>query len=129
MSSILVIEDDEAVRILYKRLFALEHYDIHVAADGTEGLRLAREVKPNLILLDILMPDMDGVDVLQKLKSDPETKNCIVLMMTNIGEESIIAESIGLGAAGYIVKAHCSPEQLLQEVATKIGTVPGNPLQ
>jgi CheY-like chemotaxis protein len=129
MSSILVIEDDETVRMLYKRLFTYEKYEVHLASDGSDGLKLAQEVIPNLILLDILMPEMDGIEVLKQLKTDEKTRDITVLMLTNLGEESMIAQSVALGAAGYIVKAQYSPDQLLEEVKAKIEASHANPPQ
>lgn len=116
MGKILIVEDDPYVRKLYQRLFSFEKFDIEMASNGEEGLVKAKSYKPDLILLDIMMPVLNGIDVLKKLKTDVETKDMIVIMLTNLGDEQTITMATKLGADGFIVKSNTEPEQLLKTV-------------
>ena len=116
MSKILIIEDDPYVLRFYGRLFALGSYEVEMAASGKEGLQKAREQKPNLILLDIMMPEMDGFAVLHELKKDPDTKDCEVIMLTNLSDNDAYRKAVQLGANGFLIKIETPPEKLIEEV-------------
>jgi CheY-like chemotaxis protein len=116
MAKILIIEDDPYVRRFYDRLFHLNGYDAELAEGGLQGLAKAKELKPTLILLDIMMPTMDGFQVLEKLKSDPETKDIAVVMLTNLGSSESTKKAVQLGASGFIIKSDTPPEELLRMV-------------
>ncbi len=113
---LLVVEDDPYVRRIYQRLFTRTNYAVEEAADGTDGLRLAQEKHPDLVLLDLMLPGISGIDVLKKLKEQDATKDIPVLILSNIGEEEIRETAMKLGAAGYMVKIEFSPEQVLEEI-------------
>lgn len=115
MAKILIIEDDPYVRRAYQKLFA-DKYDLEMAFNGEIGLDQARTSMPTLILLDINMPRMNGLEVLKALKADEQTKNIPIVMLTNIQEEDIIKSAIQLGAAGYIAKSEFTPEQVMEEI-------------
>jgi|SRR6185369_5835248 len=114
---ILLIEDDPYVQRMYKRMFGHEHYELVFASDGKEGLELAQRIKPNLILLDILMPGMSGLEVLEKLKMSHETQPIPVLILSNLAGEDTIEDAKRLGAEEYMVKADFSPQQVVDEVS------------
>ncbi|OGK11520.1 hypothetical protein A2954_03330 [Candidatus Roizmanbacteria bacterium RIFCSPLOWO2_01_FULL_37_12] len=116
MSKILIIEDDPYVRKLYERIFSFQKHEVSIAADGPEGLELARTFKPTIILLDVMMPRMNGLEVLKKLKEDPATSSIHVLMLTNFGEESIIKQAMASGAEGVLIKSDFPPDKLIVEV-------------
>ncbi|OGC98044.1 hypothetical protein A2634_02660 [Candidatus Amesbacteria bacterium RIFCSPHIGHO2_01_FULL_48_32] len=116
LRSILIIEDDPYVRRFYQRLFTLYDYHIDIAEDGPTGLAKAKENKPRLILLDILMPKMSGLDVLKALKADPETKNIEVIMLTNVSSDETIKAAASLGAGGFLIKSNTSEQELLAEI-------------
>lgn len=116
MAKILIIEDDPYVLRFYGRLFAIGKYQVEMASGGRDGLAKAKTGKPDLILLDIMMPDMDGFAVLRELKSDPETKDIDVLMLTNLSDTDSYKTAISFGANGYLVKVNNPPEKLLAEV-------------
>lgn len=116
MQKILIIEDDPYVRRFYGRLFSFEKYQVEMAANGEEGIELAKKNKPDLILLDIMMPVMNGMEVLAKLVGDPETKDCPVVMLTVLGDEETIQKAKDLGAKGYIVKSDAEPKDLLAKI-------------
>jgi DNA-binding response OmpR family regulator len=113
---ILIIEDDYFIRELYERQLKKRGYDVISAADGAEGLVKAAEVTPSLILLDIMLPKLNGLDLLGTLKAKPETKDIPVVLLTNLGQESVIKEGFKLGAKGYLIKSAYTPEQIMSEV-------------
>ena len=120
MAKILIIEDDPYVLKFYGRLFALGKYEVDMAGSGKEGIAKAKANKPNLILLDIMMPEMDGFVVLKELKEDPETKDCEVIMLTNLSDTESFKKAIDMGANGYLVKVNNPPEKLIEEVEKHI---------
>jgi len=89
---ILIIEDDFFIRELYERQFTKEGYNIVSSEDGPNGLLLSSQENPDLILLDIMLPKLNGLDLLRTLKSKEETKNIPVILLTNLGQESVIKE-------------------------------------
>lgn len=118
--ALLIIEDDPYVRRMYQRLFDLNGYDVKMAEDGAQGIEMAKALKPVMILLDIMMPGMDGLQVLEKLKADPETKDIIIVMLTNLGEEKAIKKATALGASDFIIKSNFTPEQVKNKVQTHL---------
>ena len=115
MAKVLVVDDEDSVREIYKREFTNNGLDVVTAADGEEGLLKAGEEIPDLILLDIMLPKMSGIDVLKALKENPLTKSIPTLLLTNLGEESIIKEGFELGADGYLLKVSYTPAQVVEE--------------
>ncbi len=115
---ILIVEDDPSVQRLYHDAFSLHGYDVENAGDGEEGIIKAREVKPSVILLDIMMPKLDGISVLKKLKADPDTKGIPVVMLTNIaaGSLGVDEEALEEGAVKYIVKSDHEPDEVVKMV-------------
>lgn len=113
---ILIVEDDFFVRDLYDRELSREGFEIETAVDGSEGLVKAVEGAYDLILLDIMLPKMNGLDVLKTLKEKEETKDIPVVLLTNLGQDSVIIEGFALGAVGYLIKAAYTPSQIIEEV-------------
>ena len=114
---ILVVEDDEFLRELYDELLKGEGYDITLAVDGEEGLNHISEVGFDLIILDIMLPKMDGLEILRHIKEKaPKQKNGPTVLLTNLGQDSIIKEGFALGASGYLIKSAMNPDQVLSEV-------------
>lgn len=101
---ILVVEDDEIVRTALKRSLKLYGFQVHLAADGPTGLQLAREKKPAFILLDWMMPEMDGLEVLSELKHDRKTEHIPVFMLTGRGMIGDLDQAFEIGADDYIKK-------------------------
>lgn len=122
MVRILIIEDNEYLGRMYQNLFSLSNYDVEWTVSGEEGLRMVKQAKPDLILLDVIMPKMNGIQVLEKLKTDPETKDIIVVLLTVIGENEVIKKCLNLGANGYIIKSSLNLNQLLEEVKSYLKT-------
>ena len=121
MSKILIVEDDPLVSRMYQKVLGFEKLEVISASDGREGLDLAREHHPDLILLDIMMPKMNGMEVLDRLKKDPELKSIPVIMLTNLSGTQDAEIALEKGAVAYLVKSQYRP----REVATKAKEVMG----
>ena len=113
---ILIVEDDFFIRELYQRQLLKEGYLVEVAVDGAEGLVKANDFRPHLILLDIMLPKLNGLDLLRTIKTKTETKDIPVILLTNLGQESVIKEGFTLGAEGYLIKSAYTPSQIIEEV-------------
>lgn len=116
MKKILFVEDESALQKTFGDILKRENYEVVSALDGELGLKLAKSEKPDLILLDLILPKMDGFGVLEKLKEDQETKEIPVIILTNIGRMEEISRALELGAKTYLVKANYT----LQEVVEKV---------
>src|SRR3989344_7810505 len=115
---ILVVEDEEILLTALKEELLTGGYEVEGAGDGVEGLEKVKTFKPGLILLDLLMPKMDGMEMLQKLKADQETRDVPVVILTNLSDYEKISEALSLGAMDYLVKANYKLEDLLEKVRT-----------
>lgn len=113
---ILLIEDDLFLSDIYKTKFEQVGYIIQVAENGAEGVKKARASQPDLILLDIVLPKMNGIEVLDQLKSAEGTKSIPVVFLTNLGSDEDIKEGLKKGAAGYLVKSQFTPSEVVAEV-------------
>lgn len=130
MAKILVVEDDPLMSRMYQKIFTFEGYEVEMASDGQEGLDKAREVKPTLMLLDVMMPKLNGLQVLEKLKSDPETKAIPVVMLTNLAGEQDAESALTKGAIKYIIKSEHDPKEVADMVKEILagytrGEIPG----
>lgn len=112
MAKILIVEDDPLMSRMYQKIFTFEGYEVDMAENGEVGLEKARTSKPTLILLDVMMPKMNGLQVLEKLKSDPETKAIPVVMLTNLAGESDAETAMTKGAVKYIIKSEHEPKEV-----------------
>ncbi|PIZ46983.1 response regulator [candidate division WWE3 bacterium CG_4_10_14_0_2_um_filter_41_14] len=123
---ILLIEDDLFIRELYERTLTQDGFTVSTGIDGEEGGAKAISEKPDLILLDIMMPKKNGIDVLKDLKASNTTKNIPVFLLTNLGQESIIKEAFSMGAAGYLLKARLLPRDVCAHIVAffETGVVP-----
>lgn len=118
-SRILVVEDDQFLRELYEELLKEEGYNVVLAEDGERGLAEISKGGFDLILLDIMLPKIDGLEILRRVKNKPPEKpNGMTVMLTNLGQDSIIKEGFNLGASGYLIKSAMNPDQVLSEVKT-----------
>ncbi len=116
MAKILIIEDDPLMSRMYEKIFTFEHYDVEIANNGEEGLTKTRSIHPTLILLDIMMPKINGLQVLEKLKADPETKNIPVIVLTNLAGEKDAETALMKGAVKYIIKSQHEPKEVVAMV-------------
>jgi DNA-binding response OmpR family regulator len=113
---ILLVEDDSFLAGMYVTKLTMEHYQVELAADGALGLEKAQTVLPDLILLDVLLPKMNGFDVLRQIKANPETKDIPVILLTNLGQKSDVTQGLDLGAADYLIKAHFMPSEVVDKI-------------
>lgn len=108
MKKILVVEDDEFLSDSYKDKLSNNEIQVSVARDGQEAIAQADSFKPDLIILDLVIPKINGVDVLKKLKANPKTKNIKVLIASNIDQREVVKETLALGAESYFIKSNIS---------------------
>jgi len=113
---VLIVEDEESLAQMYKTKFEREGYQVIIAEDGVAGLELAAKDQPDIILLDIILPQKDGFMVLKELKENKITKDIKVLMLTNLGQDEDVVKGKKLGAIDYLVKANLTPAQLVDKV-------------
>ena len=114
--TILFIEDESALQKTFADILRKEGYEIISALDGEIGLRLAKTKKPDLILLDLILPKLNGFDVLKKLKEDTETKEIPVIVLTNLEALKEVDRAIELGARTYLVKAQYNLEEVVKKI-------------
>jgi len=122
VAKILVIDDDVVLGRLYKSALENEGHEVDMAVDGEEGLQKVKEQKPSFILTDIMMPRMDGLTLLKKIKSQKDTKNTPVIVMTNLNDEENIKIAKKEGALSFILKNEQGPQEvvkLLKELLAK----------
>ena len=113
---ILLVEDDPLIVHLYEEVFKRAGYQLETAFDGEAGLKKMAESKPDLVLSDIMMPKMNGLELLQKIKGDPNLKNIPVVLLTNLGKEGDTKRGIELGAVTYLVKSQYTPKEVVKKV-------------
>ncbi|TAN33017.1 response regulator [Patescibacteria group bacterium] len=113
---VLLVEDDVFLAGIYQKKFEMEGFKIFVSNNGEKGLADAKKKKPDIILLDILLPKMDGFAVLEALKKDPEVKNIPVILLTNLGQKDDVERGIEQGAADYLIKIHFKPSEVVDKV-------------
>ncbi len=114
---ILVVEDDQFLREFYQELLMAEGYFVDAAADGEIALSKIQTQEYNLVLLDIMLPKKDGVQILRDLKiKPPKSSNVVIVVLTNLGQDAVIKECFNLGAEGYLIKSALNPDQVLTEV-------------
>lgn len=113
---ILIVEDDRFLRELIAKKLAVERFEISEAIDGEEGLRKIKEEKPDLVLLDLILPGIDGFEVLARMKQDPQTKTIPVIILSNLGQKEDIEKGLKLGASDYLVKAHFTPNEIIEKI-------------
>jgi len=121
MKTILFVEDESALQKTFGDILQQEGYEMISALDGEIGLRLAKENKPNLILLDLILPKIHGFDVLKKLKEDNETKEIPVIVLTNLEGLEDVEKALELGATTYLVKTQYSLEEVVQKIKKALG--------
>jgi two-component system phosphate regulon response regulator PhoB len=116
MAKILIIEDDALIARLYQKVFTFEGHEVAMAANGEEGLEKLKTFAPTLILLDIMMPKVNGLQVLEKLKADPQFKNVPVVMLTNLAGDQDAQKALAMGAVKYIIKSEYQPKQVARMI-------------
>ncbi|MCK4553458.1 response regulator [Candidatus Parcubacteria bacterium] len=113
---VLLVEDDKTISLMYKTKIETGGFEVLTADNGADGLKLAKEQKPDIIMLDVILPQLDGFSVLEELKKDTSTKNIPVVMLTNLGTEEDKEKGKKLGAIDYLVKASLTPAQVEENI-------------
>ena len=122
VQNILLIEDEAALQKTIGEVLQKEGYNMLSAMDGEEGIKIAREKKPDLILLDLILPKKDGFGVLSSLKSNSETKSIPIIVLTNLGEMENIDRAVELGATTYLVKSDYSLKEIVEKIKTALSS-------
>lgn len=120
MPKIAIIEDDQAISQMYRFKFEGEGYEVETAGNGKLGLELAEKMKPDIILLDLMMPEMNGDEMLELLRKSDWGKDIKVIVLTNMGEQEIPAKVKELGVSGVILKADMTPRQVAEVVKQQL---------
>ena len=116
MTKIAIIEDDSVISQMYRMKFEADGFDVQLANNGKSGVALAETFLPDIILLDLQMPKMNGVDTLEIIRKNDWGRNIPVIILTNLGEEESPKQLRALGIHSYIVKANLTPRQVVQRV-------------
>jgi len=101
---------------MYSTKLIQEGFETEIAVDGKQGIDKIKNIKPDLVLLDIVLPKMDGFEILESIKKDPEFKNIPIILLTNLGQKNEIEKGLSLGADEYIIKAHFTPTAVVAKV-------------
>jgi len=117
---ILIVEDDELLLNVLKDEFIKENIKVSVAQNGEEGLKSAVELKPDLIIIDFMMPKMDGMTMLKKLRSNPDLKNTLAVILTNLNDTSVVTNALESGAFDFLIKSNYEPKELVKRVKEKL---------
>lgn len=120
MPKIAIIEDDQAIGQMYRFKFEGEGYEVETAENGKSGLELAEKMKPDVILLDLMMPEMSGDEMLENLRATPWGEKIKVIILTNVGEQEIPHKIKQLGVSGVILKADMTPRQVAEFVKKRL---------
>lgn len=115
-AKVAIVEDDQAISQMYRIKFEAEGYEVETAENGKIGLELAESMKPDIILLDLMMPEMNGDEMLAKMRKTPWGKTTKVVILTNMGEQEIPDEVKKLGVVAVILKADMTPRQVAELV-------------
>lgn len=113
---IAIVEDDKFLRELITRKLTQEGYKISDAIDGEEGIEKIKKEKPKLILLDLILPGIDGFNVLSQLKGNSKLSNIPVIILSNLGQREDVEKGLKLGAVDYLIKAHFTPGEIIEKI-------------
>lgn len=117
---VLVVEDEQNLSFMYKKKFEIAGFGVECAGNGIDGLEKANELLPDIILLDIMMPKMNGLDMLRQLKASGVTRDIPVVMLSNISEGKQVEQARQIGAKGYIIKADVVPQNVVDIIKQEL---------
>lgn len=113
---ILIVEDDKFLRDLITQKLSNENFDVVIAQDGEEGIRKIEDEKPDLVILDLLLPQIDGFEVLKRMKANQKIADTPVIILSNLGQKEDVERGMALGAKDYMIKAHFTPNEVIDKV-------------
>jgi len=116
MKKILIIEDDKFLRELIVQKLTKEGYETSEAVDGEQGIKKVKEEKPDIVLLDLILPGIDGFEVLSQKKEDPSVAQIPVIILSNLGQKEDVERGLKLGAVDYLIKAHFTPGEIIEKI-------------
>jgi DNA-binding response OmpR family regulator len=116
MTKILVVEDDKFLREMISRKLEKEGYETFQAIDGEKGEEKIKEVKPDVVLLDLILPGIDGFEVLERTKKNPEVADIPIIILSNLGQKSEVERGLNLGAVDFLIKAHFTPAEIVRKI-------------
>lgn len=113
---ILIVEDDKFLRELIVQKLIREKYEVSEAVDGEQGIKKIKEEKPSLVLLDLILPGIDGFEVLSRMRDEPSISSIPVIILSNLGQKEDVERGLKLGAADYLIKAHFTPGEIIEKI-------------
>jgi CheY-like chemotaxis protein len=116
MAKVLIVEDDPLMLRMYQKIFSFQKHEVEMAADGEEGLQKVDSFHPTIVLLDVMMPKLNGLQILERLKANPATKDIPVVMLTNLAGQQDAEAALSKGAVKYIVKSEHEPKEVADMV-------------
>ena len=116
MKKIVLVEDDPLLIDIYSTKFREAGFQVAVVDRGDAAAGVIEKERPDIVVLDIVLPQKDGWDILRSVKLNPKTKDIKVVMLSNLGQKEEIEKGMALGAAGYLIKAHYTPSQVVKEI-------------
>ena len=114
--SILLVEDDAFLARIYATALEAQGFRVSLASNGEDGLKLVEREKPDMIILDILLPQMDGYEFLESVKNNQLSANIPVLVLSNLGQKEDVDKAMQLGASRYLIKAHSMPQNVIRNI-------------
>jgi DNA-binding response OmpR family regulator len=123
---VLIVEDDTALYTMYAMELSIKGYDVSNVADGALGLEAVKTRRPDLVFMDLMLPNKNGLQILEEIKNDPDVKSTKVVMLTNFGNDENISRALELGAEDYIMKYNIVPSELSDKVAAILGDSSGS---
>ena len=118
VKKILIVEDDKFLRELVSQKLVREGYQISEAADGEDGINKIEKEKPDLVLLDLILPGINGFKVLAKMKTNTVLSEIPVIILSNLGQKTDIEKGLKMGASDYLIKAHFTPGEIIKKIKT-----------
>jgi DNA-binding response OmpR family regulator len=115
-TTILIIEDDDFLLEMYKSKLELEGYNVLMAQDGENGYEMIRKNNPDVVLLDAVLPKMNGFKVLEKIKQSKMFKHVPIILLTNLSQKEDVKKGLDLGAEDYLIKAHYMPSEVIEKI-------------
>ena len=113
---ILLVEDDQFLIDIYTKKLKTSGFEVEVAETGTKAIAKAKEIKPDLIILDVVLPEMEGWEALRKIRGNEETKDTKVIFLSNLGQRGEVEKGLKLGALKYLIKSQYTPSEVVEEV-------------
>lgn len=116
MAKILIVEDDPFLLKMYVKKLQVEGYDVEIAKDGEEGLSKIKSFRPDLVLMDIMLPKLNGLEAIEKAKADPEIKGIPILVLSNLSSSADTGAAVRKGAVGFLIKSDYTPSQVIEKI-------------